>query len=279
MNTQVDAHLQPHPKLVPAFLAWTFGWSWGFWGLCILLKNLWPENPPMPYLLLEGTLFTIGVFGPMTASLIVLKKKRLKAIRTYLFSGKKGTWAYFLIHAGALITVYALVAGIRLVDAGILAILPLEFIFMTTLGGGVEEPGWRGFLQPALEKKISFPLATILVGTVWALWHLPFWFYGRFADWGGLDSFPFFWISLIAVAFWLSALYKKTQSLIACNLFHVLYNTVTTTFVGISEATDGDFSKVNPIFYFGGLALLTLYSMSLWYRTDKKEGKQEVKYF
>ncbi|MGT2929939.1 CPBP family intramembrane glutamic endopeptidase [Streptococcus dentasini] len=269
--------IEPQPKLIWPYLAWAFGWSWGFWGLCILLKNLWPENPPMPYLVLEGTLFTIGVFGPMTASLIVLKKKGLKATISFIFSGRRGTWLWFLIYGGALIVIYALASSGRLID-GALAIISLGFIFQAILGGGMEEPGWRGFLQPALEKKFSFPLATVLVGTVWTLWHIPFWFYDRFYDRSQM-SFMAFLVSCIVESFWYAALYKRTRSVIACNFFHVLCNVATASFVGINEAADGDLSKINPIFYLGGLALLTLFSIYHWYRTDKEERTQEVRNF
>ena len=37
---------------------------------------------------------------------------------------------------------------------------PLGWTFVTFAGGGNEELGWRGLLQPALEKKFSFPLAS-----------------------------------------------------------------------------------------------------------------------
>ena len=52
---------------------------------------------------------------------------------------------------------------------------PLGWTFVTFAGGGNEELGWRGLLQPALEKKFSFPLATVITALVWVAWHLPLW--------------------------------------------------------------------------------------------------------
>ena len=71
--------IEPQPKLVWPFLAWNFGWTWGFMLLAIILKNLWPENPPVLYLALEGLLTSLSMFGPVIASLIVLKIKRLQS--------------------------------------------------------------------------------------------------------------------------------------------------------------------------------------------------------
>lgn len=277
MNTETT--IKPQPKLILPFLAWNFGWTWGFWLLDIILKNLWPDSPPTAYLALEAILNGIAMFGLMLASLIVLKKKGFKAICSYLFSGKKETWLYLLIYGGGLTTFYALASGGKLVD-GALVRFPWFFIYCIVLSGGIEEFGWRGFLQPALEKKFSFFVSTLMTGIIWAIWHIPLWFYDRFYD-RSQDLFSVFIIFSILLSFWLAALYKKTQSVLACNIFHALSNTLIPTFVGIAQANNQlDFSQVNPFFYFGGVILLTLYSIYLWYRTDREEkalpSKEEI---
>ena len=86
-----ETRIKPQPKLVWPFLAWNFGWTWGFMLLAIILKNLWPENPPILYLALEGLLTSLSMFGPVIASLMVLKIKGFKAICSFIFSSKKGT--------------------------------------------------------------------------------------------------------------------------------------------------------------------------------------------
>ena len=53
----------------------------------------------------------------------------------------------------------------------------ITFIFITSLlfdgGGLMEELGWRGFALPRLQKKFNPLKATIIVGVIWALWHIP----------------------------------------------------------------------------------------------------------
>lgn len=47
------------------------------------------------------------------------------------------------------------------------------FVLLALVGGGKEEFGWRGWLQSALQQHISPLLAAVIVGVVWAIWHLP----------------------------------------------------------------------------------------------------------
>lgn len=95
------AQNEPHPSQIDRFLAWAFGWTWGFWGAAVLLRNLWAGNP------VEISLLLLGAFGPMAASFAVLKKKSLKNIFSFLFSGNKGAWRYFFIYGGVWTAVVA----------------------------------------------------------------------------------------------------------------------------------------------------------------------------
>lgn len=48
--------------------------------------------------------------------------------------------------------------------------LPLA-LFLFLFPGITEELGWRGFLQPHLQEKVSGLLASLIVGLTWGLWH------------------------------------------------------------------------------------------------------------
>lgn len=39
--------------------------------------------------------------------------------------------------------------------------------------GGLEEPGWRGFMLPELQKQYSPLTASLFIAVPWSLWHLP----------------------------------------------------------------------------------------------------------
>ncbi|QLG49645.1 CPBP family intramembrane glutamic endopeptidase [Natrinema halophilum] len=56
------------------------------------------------------------------------------------------------------------------------ASLPLIVLFVLAnalILGGIEEIGWRGFLQPRLQERVSVVTAGIVVGVLWWAWHLP----------------------------------------------------------------------------------------------------------
>jgi membrane protease YdiL (CAAX protease family) len=54
----------------------------------------------------------------------------------------------------------------------------LSFILTALAQGGMEEPGWRGFLQPTLQQRFSPLAAALIVSLLWSLWHLPLYLNG-----------------------------------------------------------------------------------------------------
>jgi CAAX protease family protein len=48
------------------------------------------------------------------------------------------------------------------------------FILMALIGGPLfEEPGWTGFAQPRLQRLYGPLIGGLILGSLWALWHLP----------------------------------------------------------------------------------------------------------
>jgi uncharacterized protein len=51
------------------------------------------------------------------------------------------------------------------------------FVYPVLLTGGPlgEEPGWRGFALPRLQGRYGPLVGTLILGPVWAFWHVPVW--------------------------------------------------------------------------------------------------------
>jgi len=49
-------------------------------------------------------------------------------------------------------------------------------LFSSIIFGGIEELGWRGILLPELQKKFNNIISTIIIGAVWGIWHLPYFY-------------------------------------------------------------------------------------------------------
>ncbi len=100
------------------------------------------------------------------------------------------------------------------------------FILILPLSALWEEIGWRGFLLPVLQEKHTPLKASIIIGFVWGLWHLPI--YLALNPYGDktIIYFLFMFIGCFALSIIESWLYNSTKgSLFICILFHNAINT------------------------------------------------------
>jgi membrane protease YdiL (CAAX protease family) len=126
-----------------------------------------------------------AAFGPMLAAVITIGMSRGRdGLRLWLgqvFNPRLPAWLYL---AGA----FVLPIGIGLLHYGLYGILGgkpdfsealpwylylLYLVPTALLTGGNEEPGWRGFALPALLERMPLAAATLVLGVIHALWHLP----------------------------------------------------------------------------------------------------------
>lgn len=102
-----------------------------------------------------------------------------------------------------------------------------KFIIMFFFVGLGEEPSWRGFLLPLLQRSMTPFFATLVVAVVWAVWHLPL--MGSEFAW---SIVPAFLVSLLGAAFVQSWLYNASggSSLLPMAL-HGFLNTIGSGYV------------------------------------------------
>jgi uncharacterized protein len=74
------------------------------------------------------------------------------------------------------------------------------FVLVLLLGGPLfEEPGWRGFALPRLQRLHGPLVGTLILGLLWALWHLPQ-FWTKSWDTPKGSVLDIVWFVLVAVA-------------------------------------------------------------------------------
>jgi len=106
-------------------------------------------------------------------------------------------------------------------------VLTLTFASVVTMliGGIGEEGGWRGVLQPELERRLGIIRGTVVVGLIWGLWHLPVNLAGyNDAKHPILQALVFFQIFTITMSFALAWLVRRGGSLWPAALAHAANN-------------------------------------------------------
>ncbi|WP_234944731.1 CPBP family intramembrane glutamic endopeptidase [Haladaptatus paucihalophilus] len=172
-----DAVTDEHPLVrrltnrypVVSFIVLVYTISWSCWGL-----STWTDM---------FILTTIGGFGPFIGGALLIKAsgQNLRMWLSDIFRIRIAA-RYYL--AALLIPILAIVLagaahvwlfGGRITPAAVpsVVVFPLYIGIILLFNGVAEEPGWRGFLLPRLQATHSALTASILVGIVWGVWHLP----------------------------------------------------------------------------------------------------------
>jgi hypothetical protein len=95
-----------------------------------------------------------------------------------------------------------------------------SFIYLLFLGGPLQEEfGWRGYALPRLQARFNALVSSLILGLMWGLWHLPYFFIGeeiiyQSAIFGLI-------ISDILIAILMTWLYNNTSgSILTALIFH-----------------------------------------------------------
>lgn len=233
------------------YFAATFAWTWSLWILALLLGLSMDTAAGFAMLLL-------GVLGPMVTGIGF----------TYLTYGQEGRrdywrrvidfrrigarWYLVILLFAPILNVLAalldmLLGGIGATwgDAALnFVVAPLSIIpsiLFATLIPFIEELGWRGYVLDRLQAKWSALLSTLILGSVWSLWHLPLFFVeGTYQANLGVGTLEFwvFMIGVIALSFPFTWIYNNTRrSTLAVILFHAMVN-FTGEVIAITERAD-----------------------------------------
>lgn len=148
--------------------------------------GLLPFTIPRPLLALAIAAATL--LGPTLAAFIVtyMTEGRIgirRLLRRYVLWRVGLRWYLFVLLGipaiellGAIIVPGAL-ASFQSLTLTLVLTYSVAFVSILILGGPLgEEPGWRGFALPRLQPLHGPLIGSVILGILWALWHLPlFW--------------------------------------------------------------------------------------------------------
>ena len=213
------------------YLLFALGWSFFFWAAAS--ARLDPQEDPA-----ESLLFLVGGAGPFIAAVVLTQLREAAATRrdfwVRAFDPRRLRWPWWaaalLLHPAIVALAFAadLVLGgpppALATDTGSLpAVLTLLF-FVLWFGPLPEELGWRGFALDRLQSRLNALQASLVLGSVWALWHVPLFFspgtYQASLELGSMRSWVFL-ASMVPLSVLMTWVYNNTaRSTLSAVLIH-----------------------------------------------------------
>jgi uncharacterized protein len=178
-------------------------------------------------------LLLLGTFAPSLAALVVSASESgipgTQALLRRLFDWRAGAqWylfalSYMAVIKGAVALAYRVIAGSWPRFGSVEWYVVLVAIVVSTPVQAGEEIGWRGYALPRLAARFGFVRASVLLGIIWACWHLPIFFVPGIDMYG--QSFPLWAIGVTALSVAITWLYVHTnQSLTLAMVMHSAIN-------------------------------------------------------
>ncbi|MGD1968080.1 MAG: CPBP family intramembrane metalloprotease [Desulfobacterales bacterium] len=209
------------------FLAYLFTWTFH---IAIPVQGLaFSFDITSPAMLL----YLMGLLGPLASALFLTGrfegwtgvKRLLRGVLRWRFNP---IWYLFAIFIVALLRFTNIGLHIRAVpnpwqwmNFGLFFIIGQLWVVVG------EEYGWRGFALPRLQSSIGSLGASLIIGLLWASWHLPMFFIPGSPQY--TQSFFYSFSRYVClVTFWsiiMTMLYNRTSgSVLVCMIFHAFLN-------------------------------------------------------
>jgi len=217
--------IDDHP--VAAFVGGAYLYTWVVTAPAVSMEPSWTA----------AIVVYVGSFGPPISAAVV----------TWLRGEDVGAWADQITRWRVGWHWWAVALGLPVAAAGLITLGivgvggPVElgqglpdpvvfvgiFLFSLVLSGGLnEEPGWRGFAQPRLNERYGAFGASLLIGVVWAGWHLPYFFAPVTPHSGFALANTVGWVGgILTLSVLLAWVYNSTGSVLLAMVLHAMTNT------------------------------------------------------
>jgi membrane protease YdiL (CAAX protease family) len=228
METHITTHRETGVRTLVQFVCLTFGLTWGLGALYVLFPS--PIQAIFGEFGYTNPLFILAVYAPGFAGIfLVLRRYGLRGMgrflrRLTLVRMPLAWWLFLVLGMPAL---FYLAAGVKGSLSEPFPFSPWYTVFpalATALFiGPIEEFGWRGVALPLLQRKYAPFWSGLIIGVIWAVWHLPSFFFSGSpqSNW----SFVAFFIALVAMSLIMTAMFNSARgSILIPALFHFQMN-------------------------------------------------------
>ena len=247
------------------FFALTFLVTWTFYIVAVVLSGGVPPGAGLrPGV---GTLVLLGTFAPSMVALGLTARAQggagVRALLARLFMYRVSA-RWYVFAAGYMAAIKLAVALAYRVVAGAWprfgfeswTVMIAATIFSTVVGGQAgEEIGWRGYALPRLAARLGLGGASIVLGVIWACWHLPLLFLRGVDTYG--QSFPAYLLQVVALSVAIAWLYWRTGgSLLLTMLMHSAINNTKDIVPSVARAVANPFAPSASLMSWLGAAVL-----------------------
>jgi uncharacterized protein len=260
------------PGSLSAYFALTFALAWSLWLIAAALTAGMSTASRAPF-------FLPGTFAPAFVALWLSSRRgqtrelidgvfRWRVpVRLYLFAA-----TYMAaIKLTAAVAHRAITGAWPSFGSTPLLLMAVGVIFSMPVQAG-EELGWRGYALPRLASRMGFPFAAVVLGAIWAVWHLPLFLIA------GTDTtnqpFVVFLLSVTALSVAMTWLYVRTgASLLLVMLMHAAVNNTTGIVPSAAVVPPGTFALNAPLMAW--LTAITLWIAAAYFllRLSRTSGK------
>jgi uncharacterized protein len=197
--------------------------------------GLLPFTIPRPLLALAIAAATF--LGPTLSAFIMtgITEGRIgirRLLRRYVLWRVEFRWYLFVllvipaIEVLGAIVVPGVLGSFQSLTLTLVLTYPVAFVSTFILGGPLgEEPGWRGFALPRLQPLHGPLVGSVILGILWALWHLPLFWSGVWTP-PTIPNIVMFILMITALTIIMTWVFNNAKgSLLITMLMHASFNT------------------------------------------------------
>jgi membrane protease YdiL (CAAX protease family) len=211
-------------RTLAPFLALTFGLTWGIAALAILFPDqiaaIFGETG------LSNPLVILAIYAPgIVGVLLVAWHYGLRGLGSFfrrltLWRMAASWWLFLIVGIPMIFFAGAAIKGTldtAFPFAGWRAALPA--LVLALFLGPIEEFGWRGLALPLLQRRFAPFWAGLILGVIWALWHIPSFFISGMPQ-TAWSAGPYF-LGIITLSVILTPMFNAARgSLLIAVLYH-----------------------------------------------------------